>query len=87
MDNELKNKWVGEVIDEKQKLLIIKDFDNVEDITSSDVNNKRLVYDIFTKSFIPYDEYTKQYNQKMYGVNYRPDEENLKAKDDIKYFD
>jgi hypothetical protein len=87
MDNELKNKWVGEIIDEKQKPLIIKDFDNIEDITSTDVNNKRLVYDIFTKSFIPYDEYTKQYNQKMYGVNYKSDEENSKPKDDIDYFD
>jgi len=71
----------------QRKVLKIKDFDNIEQVDMDNINPNRVVYDILTKTFVPYDEYMANYRDKMYGLKSKDDYRNSQPKDDIDYFD
>ena len=70
-----------------KSVLKIKDFEGVEEINMDCINTNRIVYDVLTKSFVPYDEYMAGYKKKMYGLKTSIDEDKSKPQDDIDYFD
>ena len=70
-----------------KSVLKIKDFEGIEEINMDCINTNRIVYDVLTKSFVPYDEYMAGYQKKMYGLKTSIDEDKSKPQEDIDYFD
>jgi hypothetical protein len=77
----------NELSEDKNNTLKIDNFDNVNIDDELDINCDRLVYDIFTKSFVPYDQYMRDYKNKMYGVKSKFDKNKCNPDPESDYFD
>lgn len=71
----------------KNNTLKIDNFDNVNIDDELDIKCDRLVYDIFTKSFVPYDQYMRDYKTKMFGEKSKFDKNKCNPDPDSNYFD
>lgn len=71
----------------KNNTLKIDNFDNVNIDDELDIKCDRLVYDIFTKSFVPYDQYMRDYKTKMFGEKSKFDKNKCNPDPDANYFD